>query len=119
MASNDSNRKRKLEEEAESSSARKRLRLSDDDDSSDSSKEETEEEEEEEISSEETSMNNQLDTSEEKLQAMCTHGIAFSDDGDTNLPSLEPRTPKVTNAPTRIAVMMMTTSGCRYKSIST
>jgi hypothetical protein len=118
MASNDSNRKRKLEEEAESSSARKRLRLSDDDDSSDSSKEETEEEEEE-ISSEETSMNNQLDTSEEKLQAMCTHGIAFSDDGDTNLPSLEPRTPKVTNAPTRIAVMMMTTSGCRYKSIST
>jgi hypothetical protein len=117
MASNDSNRKRKLEEEAESSSARKRLRLSDDDDSSDSSKEETEEEEE--ISSEETSMNNQLDTSEEKLQAMCTHGIAFSDDGDTNLPSLEPRTPKVTNAPTRIAVMMMTTSGCRYKSIST
>jgi hypothetical protein len=118
MASNDSNRKRKLEEEAESSSARKRLRLSDDDDSSDSSKEETEEEEEE-ISSEETSMNNQLHTSEEKLQAMCTHGIAFSDDGDTNLPSLEPRTPKVTNAPTRIAVMMMTTSGCRYKSIST
>jgi hypothetical protein len=117
MASNDSNRKRKLEEEAESSSARKRLRLSDDDDSSDSLKEETEEEEE--ISSEETSMNNQLDTSEEKLQAMCTHGIAFSDDGDTNLPSLEPRTPKVTNAPTRIAVMMMTTSGCRYKSIST
>jgi hypothetical protein len=57
-----------LEEEAESSMARKRLWLSDDDDdSSDSSKEE-------EVSSEETSMN-QLDTSEEKLQAKLSYPV--------------------------------------------
>jgi hypothetical protein len=73
MASNDNNDKCKLEEEVESSMAKKRLWIFDDDvsdnDSTDSPEEETEEEEEmkEEVSSDETSMNNQLDTSEEKL----------------------------------------------------
>jgi hypothetical protein len=75
---------------------------------------------EEEVSSEETSMN-QLDTSEEKLQAKRTRDIVFSDDDDTTSSSVEPHTPKVTDTPTRIAVMMTTTttSGCRYKSRST
>jgi hypothetical protein len=44
-----------------------------------------EEETEEEVSSEETLK--QLDTSEEKLFAKCSHGMIFSDDGDTTLPS--------------------------------
>jgi hypothetical protein len=66
MASND-NDKRKMKEEVESSTVRKRLRHTNggDDDSSDSPEEE-----------EETSMN-QLNTSEEKLYAMCTHGYLF------------------------------------------
>jgi hypothetical protein len=88
MASND-NDKCKLEEDAESLTARKRLRLFNDDadanDSSDSP--------EEEVSSEETSMN-QLDTSEEKLFAKRGHGMIFCDDGNTTLPSSEPRTPE-------------------------
>jgi hypothetical protein len=37
-------------------------------------------------------MNDQLDTSEEKLQAKRTRDIIFDDDGDTTSPSLEPRT---------------------------
>jgi uncharacterized membrane protein YdbT with pleckstrin-like domain len=72
MASNENNGKRKLEEEVESSMVKKRLWLSDED--ADSSEEETEEEEE--VSSEETSMN-QLDTSKEKLQTKCAHGVIF------------------------------------------
>jgi hypothetical protein len=95
MTSND-NGKRKLEDKSESSTVRKRLWLSDDDagndDSSDSPKEETEETEEE-VSSEETLMK-QLNTSEEKLFAKCGRGMFFSDDGDTTLPSSEPRTPE-------------------------
>jgi hypothetical protein len=83
MASNENNGKRKLEEEAESSMVRKRLRLSDED--ADSS-------EEEEVSSEETSMN-QLDTSKEKLQTKCAHGVIFGNDGDTTSPLSEPCTP--------------------------
>jgi hypothetical protein len=35
---------------------------------------------------------NQLDTSEEKMFAKCIHGMLFSDDGNTTLPSVEPRT---------------------------
>jgi hypothetical protein len=96
MAFND-NGKRKLEEEAESLTSRKRLHLSDndsdDDDSSDSSEEETtKEEEEEKVSLEESSM--KLDTSKEKLLAKRDHGLIFSYDGDTTLPSSEPHTPK-------------------------
>jgi hypothetical protein len=48
---------------------------------------------EEEVSSEETSMN-QLDTSEEKLQAKHARGIIFGDDGDTTSSSSKPRTPE-------------------------
>jgi hypothetical protein len=118
MESNDNNGKRKLEEEAESSMARKRLWLSDDnagdDNDSDSPEEETEE-----VSSEETSMNDQLDTSEEKLQAKHACGIAFSDDVDTTSPSAEPRTPKSRRRSDKDNSDMMTTSGCRYKSRST
>jgi hypothetical protein len=82
--------------------ARKKLQLSNDDvgddDSSDSSEKEAKEEEEEEegeeeVSSEETSMN-QLDTSEEKLQAKLAHDIIFGNDGGTTSPSSEPRTPE-------------------------
>jgi hypothetical protein len=96
MAFND-NGKRKLEEEAESLTSRKRLHLSnndsDDDDSSDSLEEDTmKEEEEEKVSLEESSM--KLDTSKEKLLAKRGHGVIFSYDGDTTLPSSEPRTPK-------------------------
>jgi hypothetical protein len=99
MASNDNNDKCKLEEEVESSMAKKRLWIFDDDvsdnDSTDSP-EETEEEEEmkEEVSSDETSMNNQLDTSEEKLQAKHICGIVFGNDGDTTSPSSEPCSPE-------------------------
>jgi hypothetical protein len=39
-------------------------------------------------------MNDQLNTSEEKLQSKCTRGIVFGDDGDTTSPSSEPRTPE-------------------------
>jgi hypothetical protein len=95
MTSNDNNGKRKLEEEAESSTARKRLWLSDDDTGDDDSSDSLEEMEvEEEVSSEETSMNDQLNTFEEKLQAKHTRGIVFDDDGDTTSPSSEPRTPE-------------------------
>jgi hypothetical protein len=51
-------------------------------------------EREEEASSEETSMNDQLDTSKEKLQAKHARGIDFSDDSDTTSPSSEPHTPE-------------------------
>jgi hypothetical protein len=97
--------------------ARKWLLLSDDnggnDDSFDSLEEESSEEEEEEVSSEETSMN-QLDTSEEKLFARCTHGMLFSDDGNIPSTSSDPHTPKSRDAPRRRAAMMTTTtSRCR------
>jgi hypothetical protein len=96
MASNDNNNKHKLEE-AESSTTRRRLspRWTTDDDCSDSLEEEIEEAEEMKkvVSSEETPMN-QFDTSKEKLQAKRAHGIIFGDDGDTTLPSSEPRTPE-------------------------
>jgi hypothetical protein len=118
IASNNNNIKHKLEEEVESLIVMKRVLLSDDDaDNDDSSDSPEEEEMEEEVSSEETTMN-QLNTSEEKLQVKRAHGIVFGNDGDTTSPSSEPRTPKVTCAPTGTAVktMMMTTSGCRYKS---
>jgi hypothetical protein len=97
MASNDNNNKHKLEE-AESSMTRRRLspRWTTDDDYSDSLEEEIEEAEEETkkvVSSEEMPMN-QFDTSKEKLQAKRAHGIIFGDDGDTTLPSSEPRTPE-------------------------
>jgi hypothetical protein len=90
-SNNDNNGKCKLDEEAESLIARKRPRLSDDDGDNDSSNS-LEEETEEEVSSEETSMN-QLDTSEDKLFAKCTH-FCGSNDGDTTSPSFEPRTPE-------------------------
>jgi hypothetical protein len=73
--------------------ARKRLWLSNDDASDHDSSDLPEEETEEEVSSEEMSMN-QLDTSEEKLQAKHAHGIIFGNDGDTTSPSSEPRTPE-------------------------
>jgi hypothetical protein len=96
MVSND-NDKRKLEEEVESTMVRKRLRLFDDDigndDSSNSSEQETEEEAKEEVSSEEMSMK-QVDTSKEKLFAKRGRNMIFNDDGDTTLPSSEPRTPE-------------------------
>jgi hypothetical protein len=98
MASNDNNDKCKLEEEVESSTAKKRLWIFDDDvndnDSTDSPEEETEEEMKEEVSSDETSMNDQLDTSEEKLQAKHICGIVFGNDGDTTSPSSEPCSPE-------------------------
>jgi hypothetical protein len=53
-----------------------------------------EEETEEEVSLEETSMNDQLNTFKEKLQAKCTRGIVFGDDGDTTSPSSETHTPE-------------------------
>jgi hypothetical protein len=114
IASNNNNIKHKLEEEVESLIVMKRVLLSDDDADNDDSSDSPEEEE---VSSEETMMN-QLNTSEEKLQVKRAHGIVFGNDGDTTSPSSEPRTPKVTCAPTGTAVktMMMTTSGCRYKS---
>jgi hypothetical protein len=78
--------------------ARKMLRLSIATDSSDSPEEEETKEVEEETKEEEVSLEkmsmNQLDTSEEKLLAKCTHDIIFRDDSDTTLPSSEPRTPK-------------------------
>jgi hypothetical protein len=106
MASNNDD-KHKMEE-AESSMVRKQLRLSNDDDSFDyfdSPERELEEEEEEieegeggegegegeeeEVFSEEMSMN-QLDTSEEKLDARRARSILFSDDSDTPSTSAEP-----------------------------
>jgi hypothetical protein len=103
MASNNDD-KHKMEE-AESSMVRKQLRLSNDDDSFDyfdspereleEEEEEIEEgegegeEEEEEVFSEEMSMN-QLDTSEEKLDARRARSILFSDDSDTPSTSAEP-----------------------------
>jgi hypothetical protein len=39
-------------------------------------------------------MNDQLDTSDEKLQSKRARGIVFGDDGDTTSPSSEPRTPE-------------------------
>jgi hypothetical protein len=118
MTSNDNNGKRKMEEEAESSMVRKRLWLFNDDggdaDSSDSLEEESPEEEmpeEEEVSSKEASMN-QLDTSK-KLYARHTHGILFSDDGDTHQRRQNHAHQKVADAPMRRAVTTTMTSGCR------